>query len=80
MVSTTLFVAGSMSDTVPSPWFGIHSYPSGPRTPSVERFPEWLERVRTRLEGDPEEVLAAMRRLEAALRDALQDARQNTIA
>jgi DNA-binding MarR family transcriptional regulator len=38
-----------------------------------ERFPAWLERVRARLDGDPEDVLAAMRRLEAALRGALQE-------
>jgi DNA-binding MarR family transcriptional regulator len=41
------------------------------RAKALERFPEWLERVRAALGGDPEEVLAAMRRLEAALREAL---------
>jgi DNA-binding MarR family transcriptional regulator len=38
---------------------------------AYERFPEWLGRVRTALGADPDEVLAPMRRLEAALREAL---------
>jgi DNA-binding MarR family transcriptional regulator len=47
--------------------------PKGRRTlaKALERFPTWLDRVRERLDGDPQDVLAAMRRLESALRDAL---------
>ncbi len=43
------------------------------RNTAIERFPEWLARVRGHLGTDPEEVLEAMRRLEAALRAALAD-------
>jgi DNA-binding MarR family transcriptional regulator len=46
------------------------------RDRAVERFPRWLERVKDHLGGDPEHVLEPMRRLEAALRAALADARQ----
>src|SRR5207244_4396917 len=35
----TVFVAGSTSEIVPSPLFGIHSRPSGPRTPSDGLLP-----------------------------------------
>jgi hypothetical protein len=72
-----------MRETVPLPWFGIHSIPSGPRVPSagrpagrrardlaVARFPEWLERVKAQLGGELEEVLEPMRRVERALRAA----------
>jgi hypothetical protein len=43
------------------------------RDAAIERFPEWLARVRGHLGTDPEEVLEPMRRLEAALRAALAD-------
>jgi DNA-binding MarR family transcriptional regulator len=43
------------------------------RNRAIERFPEWLARVRAELGGDPEDVLEPMRRLEAALRAALGD-------
>ena len=42
------------------------------RQRSLERFPAWLRRVREELDGDPENVLEAMRLLEAALRAALE--------
>ncbi len=38
---------------------------------AVERFPHWLGRVREELGVDPEEVLEPMRKLEDALRRAL---------
>jgi len=39
IVSTTFSVAGSMREIVPSATFGIHSSPSGPRTPSEGPLP-----------------------------------------
>ena len=44
------------------------------RDRAVERFPEWLERVKAQLGADAEDVLEPMRRLEAALRAALAGA------
>lgn len=41
------------------------------RRRNLERFPLWLARVRAELDADPEDVLEAMRLLEAALRAAL---------
>jgi DNA-binding MarR family transcriptional regulator len=41
------------------------------RDRAVQRFPEWIERVKDELGSDPDEVLEPMRRLEAALRAAL---------
>jgi hypothetical protein len=41
------------------------------RDRAVERFPDWLARVKAELGADPEDVLEPMRRLEAALRAAL---------
>jgi DNA-binding MarR family transcriptional regulator len=43
------------------------------RNAAIERFPEWLDRVRTHLGEDPDEVLEPMRRLERALRAALDE-------
>lgn len=47
------------------------------RRRNLERFPAWLESVRGHLGGDPEDVLEAMRRLEEALRAALETPPQN---
>ena len=38
---------------------------------NAKRFQQTIERLRKNLEGDPEEILEAMRRLEAALRITL---------
>ncbi len=43
------------------------------RNAAIERFPEWLDRVRRHLGEDPDEVLEPMRRLEGALREALDE-------
>ena len=43
------------------------------RDRAVERFPAWVGQVKKHLDGDPEDVLEPMRRLEAALRAALAD-------
>jgi len=45
------------------------------RNAAIERFAEWLDRVRTHLGEDPDEVLEPMRRLERALRALDADAR-----
>ena len=45
------------------------------RDRAIERFPDWLGRVRTHLGSDPEDVLEPMRRLEDALRAALAGGR-----
>ena len=37
MVFTTLFFFGSMTDTVPSPWFAAHTSPTATATPSGRR-------------------------------------------
>ena len=38
-MSTTVFVVGSIRETLLSPWFGIHTSPSGPTTPSTGNVP-----------------------------------------
>jgi MarR family transcriptional regulator, temperature-dependent positive regulator of motility len=43
------------------------------RDAAIKRFPEWLDRVRAHLGDDPDEVLEPMRRLERALRAALEE-------
>ncbi|HEY8028935.1 MAG TPA: MarR family winged helix-turn-helix transcriptional regulator [Gaiellaceae bacterium] len=43
------------------------------REQNLERFSEWIARVRGHFGGDPEEVLEPMRRLEQALRAALEE-------
>ena len=43
------------------------------RNRAIERFPDWLNRVRAHLDSDPENVLEPMRQLEAALRAALAE-------
>lgn len=48
------------------------------RDAAIERFPEWLGRVREHLGEDPEGVLEPMRRLEQALRAALEDDRSHS--
>ena len=57
IVSMTALVAGSMRVTVPFPWFGIHSSPSGPRTPSAGFVPTLIVATTRFVEGSRRETV-----------------------